>query len=97
VARVGIPFRRDGKDAVQLQLQTTDSPDVLLRVLTTLRRRGCTITSVDYAEGDRHRPGRLEICLRTAPRTEHRIEAWLAGLVEVEGVRVEASPLRAVA
>jgi acetolactate synthase regulatory subunit len=82
---------------MQLQLQTTDSPDVLVRVLTTLRRRGCTITSVDYAEGDRHRPGRLELCVRTAPRTEHRLQAWLEALVEVEEVRVAGGHLRAVA
>jgi acetolactate synthase regulatory subunit len=82
---------------MQLELKTTDSPEVLLRVLTALRRRGCAVVSVEFHEGDRHRPPRLSLCLRTSPRTEHRLVAWLEGLVEVESVNVTGRHLQAVA
>jgi hypothetical protein len=38
-------------------------PAALVRVLTTLRRRCCTITHVEFDVGDRHRPGLLTIGL----------------------------------
>jgi acetolactate synthase small subunit len=71
----------------QLVLDTSPQPDVLVRVLTLLRRRGCRIVAVEFREADRHRPGRFEVCVQAPDRVEHRIEAWLLGLVDVHAVR----------
>jgi acetolactate synthase regulatory subunit len=71
----------------RLALETTGTGDVLVRVLTLLRRRGCRIVAVDFHEGDRHGPGRLELSVDAPPRIEHRLESWLLGLVDVLEVR----------
>jgi acetolactate synthase regulatory subunit len=68
-------------------VETTGRGDVLVRALALLRRRGCRIVAVDFHEADRHGPGRFELCVQAPPRTEHRIEAWLAALVDVVEVR----------
>jgi acetolactate synthase regulatory subunit len=73
-------------------LETNAEPDVLLRVLTLLRRRGCRIVAVDFHEPDQHGPGRLEVSVRAPTRIGHRLEAWLTGLVDVVAVRPVASP-----
>lgn len=69
-------------------LQVRDAPDVLVRVLTTLRRRGCGVVAVDYRAGDRHRTGRLRVDFTPPTRHEHAVTAWLANLVDVVGVHV---------
>jgi acetolactate synthase regulatory subunit len=71
----------------RIALETTGTGDVLVRVLTLLRRRGCRIVAVDFHEGDRHGPGRLELSVDAPPRIEHRLESWLLGLVDVLEVR----------
>ena len=68
-------------------VETTGRGDVLVRTLTLLRRRGCRIVAVDFHEADRHGPGRFDVCVEAPPRTGHRIEAWLAALVDVVEVR----------
>jgi acetolactate synthase regulatory subunit len=73
-------------------LETNTEPDVLLRVLTLLRRRGCRIVAVDFHETDQHGPGRFEVSVRAPARIGHRLEAWLTGLVDVVAVRAVASP-----
>ena len=70
-------------------LETTGSADVLVRVLTLLRRRGCRILAVDFHEGDRHRPERLEVAIDAPTRIEHRLESWLSGLVDVVAVHAD--------
>ncbi|MEO8687255.1 MAG: ACT domain-containing protein [Solirubrobacteraceae bacterium] len=70
----------------QFSLLTTETPDVLLRVLCLLRRRGCMIVSVDFFRGDRHRPGRLDVAVRTNPRIAHRLGAQLLQLVDIIAV-----------
>lgn len=89
--RAGFAFRAEKGNArmhLQVQLDHDGSPDALLRVLTTLRRRGCTILGVHYAQGDRHRPGLLELSVDAPPRIGARLEAWLGQLVEVREARV---------
>jgi acetolactate synthase regulatory subunit len=71
----------------RLALETTGEPDVLVRVLALLRRRGCRIVAVDFHDGDRHGPGRLELSVDAPARIEHRLESWLLGLVDVLEVR----------
>jgi acetolactate synthase regulatory subunit len=71
----------------RIALETTGTGDVLVRVLTLLRRRGCRIVAVDFHEGDRHCPGRLALSVEAPPRIEHRLESWLLGLVDVLDVR----------
>jgi acetolactate synthase small subunit len=66
-----------------LELDVHDGPDVLVRVLTTLRRRRCEITHVDYLARDRHHPGRMVISIEAPASHAHCVEAWLANLVEV--------------
>jgi acetolactate synthase regulatory subunit len=67
-------------------LEVRDAPDVLVRVLTTLRRRGCRLVAVDYRVGDRHRDGWLCVDYAPPPRCEHSVAAWLANLVDVTSV-----------
>ena len=70
----------------RLALETTGREDVLVRVLTLLRRRGCRIVAVDFHEADLHRPGRFDVTLEAPPRIEHALENWLLGLVDVIAV-----------
>jgi acetolactate synthase regulatory subunit len=76
----------DGAAVRRFSLLTTEAPDALVRVLCLLRRRGCTVVSVDLLRGDRHRPGRLAIAVRTDSRAAHRLRAWLLQLVDVLAV-----------
>jgi acetolactate synthase regulatory subunit len=70
----------------RLDLTTTGRDDVLVRVLTLLRRRGCRIVAVDFHEADRHRPERFELAIDAPARIEHALENWLLGLVDVIAV-----------
>jgi len=70
----------------RFELETTGREDVLVRVLTLLRRRGCRIVAVDFHEGDRHRPERFELAIDAPTRIDHRLESWLTGLVDVVAV-----------
>ncbi|MEA2125438.1 MAG: hypothetical protein QOI80_2220 [Solirubrobacteraceae bacterium] len=73
----------------RLTVAVADSPDALVRVLTTLRRRGCTIAAVDFHAGDIHRRGRLHVTYEPPPRCAGTVAAWLDNLVDV--VAVEAA------
>ena len=73
----------------RLALETTGRDDVLVRVLTLLRRRGCRIVAVDFHEGDRHRPQRLELAIEAPARIEHALENWLLALVDVLAVHAD--------
>jgi acetolactate synthase regulatory subunit len=75
---------------VRLRLSTTGEPDTLPRVLTWLRRRGCTLTRVDYAPDDRHGPGRFVVAIVVPPRHQHRLAAGLGGIVGVVDVFQDA-------
>jgi acetolactate synthase regulatory subunit len=68
-------------------LTTTGGGDVLVRVLCLLRRRGCRIVAVDFHDGDRHAPERLELSVIAPVRVEDRLESWLLGLIDVLEVR----------
>jgi acetolactate synthase regulatory subunit len=68
-------------------LETNPEPDVLVRVLTLLRRRGCRLVALDFHEADQHGPGRFEVSVRAPTRIGHRLESWLTGLVDVIAVR----------
>ena len=70
----------------RLELETTGRDDVLVRVLTLLRRRGCRIVAVDFHEADRHRPERFDVAIDAPARIEHALESWLLGLVDVIAV-----------
>jgi acetolactate synthase regulatory subunit len=72
----------------ELSLTVDVGPDVstLQRVLTVLRRRGCVITRVDYAAGDRHRPGYLHVAVAAPARQAGSVGAWVENLVDVQGV-----------
>jgi acetolactate synthase regulatory subunit len=69
-----------------LSLETTGDRDVLLRVLTVLRRRGIEVLSVEFRAGDRHAPPVLELGVEARTRTGHRLDAWLANVVGVVSV-----------
>lgn len=73
----------------RLALETTDDPDVLLRVLVLLRRRGFVVRRVEFSAGDRHAPTRLSIGVQSSTRPAHRLEAWLQNVVGVLGARDE--------
>jgi acetolactate synthase regulatory subunit len=80
------PTVRTGGVRQRLALHVTDNRDVLLRVLIVLRRRGCTVTHVDYAAADRHGPGHLVIGVEAPAGRPRRVDRWLANLVEVIAV-----------
>jgi acetolactate synthase regulatory subunit len=69
-----------------LSLDVSGAPDVLVRVLTTLRRRGCAIMRVDYAAGDHHYPGRFEIGIDAPAQRAQCVDSWVANLVDVQAV-----------
>jgi acetolactate synthase small subunit len=69
--------------ATTFELEVTDDPGALVRVLVTLQRRRCRIRAVDFSRADRHRPARLVVSI-DAPRSHaHRVAAWLDNLVDV--------------
>jgi acetolactate synthase regulatory subunit len=70
----------------RLALRTTGDPDVLLRVLTVLRRRGFAVRAVEFRAGDRHAPTRLDVCVESPTRLGHQLEPWLLNVVGVVGV-----------
>jgi acetolactate synthase regulatory subunit len=72
----------------RLELTTSGEPDALPRVLHWLRRRGCTVTRVDYTAADRHGPERFVVCVRAPARHEDRLARGLESLVEVIAVNV---------
>jgi acetolactate synthase regulatory subunit len=76
---------------MRIVLDTNPEPDVLVRVLTVLRRRGCRIVAVDFHEADQHGPGRFEVTVRAPARIGHRLEAWLSGLVDVRAAHADRS------
>jgi acetolactate synthase regulatory subunit len=76
---------------MRIVLDTNPEPDVLVRVLTVLRRRGCRIVAVDYHEADSHGPGRFEVTVRAPSRIGHRLETWLTGLVDVRAAHADRS------
>jgi acetolactate synthase regulatory subunit len=71
---------------LRLEIETIGRDEVLVRVLTLLRRRGCRIVSVDFHEGDQHGPQRLELAVDAPVRIEHALENWLLALVDVLAV-----------
>jgi acetolactate synthase regulatory subunit len=81
------PEQSAGGVAYLLEVRLRDSPDAVVRVLATLRRRRCGITAVDFAAGDRHRPGWLRIRVLAPPATAHSLRHWIANLVDVLEVR----------
>ena len=50
----------------RLELETTGDPDVLLRVMVVLRRRGFTVRAVEFRAGDHHAPPRLHMTVASA-------------------------------
>jgi acetolactate synthase regulatory subunit len=74
-----------------LALEVRAAPDVLVRVLTTLRRRGCVITHVDYVARDHHYPGRLEIGIDAPAERAHCLVPWLENLIDVLAVRFDVA------
>jgi acetolactate synthase regulatory subunit len=72
----------------ELSLTVEVGPDesTLQRVLTVLRRRGCVIKRLDYAAGDRHRPGHLHLAVAAPVRQAACVRAWVENLVDVQTV-----------
>jgi acetolactate synthase regulatory subunit len=73
----------------RLELETTGEPDTLHRVLIWLRRRGCTLTRVDFVAEDRHGPGRFVVSVQAPPRHDDRLDRGLRAIVGVIAVNVD--------
>ena len=77
---------------INLEVELCGAADELMRVLTVLRRRGCRVTSVDFAAADRHYGGRLRIGLVPPPRHAHCVPAWVENVVGVRRARPRECP-----
>jgi acetolactate synthase regulatory subunit len=94
-----VPVARPGQPAVEVRrrvaLDVGRAPDVLVRVLTLLRRRQCRIVAVEFRETDHHGPGRFDVTIVAPARTADRVTEWLLGLVDVHEVSDPGRPLTA--
>jgi acetolactate synthase regulatory subunit len=71
--------------SIQLRflVETSGTPEALIRVLTILRRRRAVVTHVEYSGAGPDAPGRLELSVEAHPRLAAQLEPWLSNLVEV--------------
>ena len=74
------------RDVHHLQLTVADAPAVLDRVVSTCRSRQCTIVSLSFQAGDRHRPGQIDLTLRGPERMTRMAADRLARLIDVRMV-----------
>jgi acetolactate synthase regulatory subunit len=63
-----------------------DADDALLRVFSTLHRRRCRVTAVEFA-ADRRASGRLALRIQAPTAHAGRVAHWLNSLVDVRHVR----------
>ena len=77
------PATRPCAATQRLAVRVEDVPNAVVRVLGILQRRQCRVTSVDFAEADHHRPGRLVVGVVAPPAHAHCVAAWVANLVDV--------------
>jgi acetolactate synthase regulatory subunit len=69
------------------ELTTTESSEVLLRVIGLVRRRCGEVVALDFRRGDRHRPPVLALAVAIDRQQGSTLALRLAGLVDVTGVR----------
>ena len=69
-----------------LAIELRDDPDGVMRVLTTLRRRRCRVTRIEFSAPDRHCPGLLVVGIVAPAARAHCVDAWIERLVEVQAV-----------
>jgi hypothetical protein len=83
----------DGREQVfDVRLAGTD-PAALVRLLTTLRRRQCAVTRVDFRRTEEGEPGWLTIGIVPRPSHAHVVAAWLSNLVDVVAVEARRQPV----
>jgi acetolactate synthase regulatory subunit len=70
----------------RLRIDVAGDPDVLLRVMVVLRRRGFLVRSVEFRAGDHHAPPRLHMTVAPRTRLDHQLAAWLGNVVGVVAV-----------
>jgi acetolactate synthase regulatory subunit len=80
------------RDVHHLELTVADAPAVLDRVVSTVRSRQCTIVSLRFQAGDRHRPGQIDLTVSSSARAARLAADRLARLVDVEVVAASLSP-----
>jgi acetolactate synthase regulatory subunit len=86
------PVSRPVEVRRRVVLDVGRAPDVLVRVLTVLRRRQCRIVAVEFRESDHHGPGRFDVTIVAPARTADRVAEWLLGLVDVYEVSDAGTP-----
>lgn len=69
------------------QLTTTGGSEVLIRVLSLIRRRGGEVLTLEFSCGDQHHPPVLDVAVAIESRLRPALTQRLAGLVEVLEVR----------
>jgi acetolactate synthase small subunit len=69
-----------------LEISVTPGPAVLERIVSACRSRQCSIVSLEFRAGDRHRPGRVSVTFEGADRMAGLAEDRLTRLVEVLAV-----------
>ena len=70
----------------RLRIDIAGDPDVLLRVMVVLRRRGFLVRSVEFRAGDHHAPPRLHMTVAPRTRLDHQLAAWVGNVVGVVSV-----------
>lgn len=68
-----------------LEIDVSDHPDVLQRIVSVCRRRACRIVSLRYAAGGDGELARVALAVE-GPHAA-RVGRWLEGLVDVLAVR----------
>jgi acetolactate synthase regulatory subunit len=78
----------------RLEITVTDDPAVLDRIVSSCRSRQCTITSLHYEAGDRHRPGFVSLTMDAAAARAQLAAERVARLVDVLAVEQAPEPGR---
>jgi acetolactate synthase small subunit len=74
----------------RFQLTVGEDRSVLERVVSACRSRQCTILSLQFSKGDRHRPGQLLLTLEGDPKHARLAAERLERLVDVLDVDATA-------
>jgi acetolactate synthase regulatory subunit len=80
-----------GSSPLQVVLDIADTPEALVRILATVRRRRTVVVRAEYLRGGRGGRASLALALQPPGGRAEQLEAWLGNLVDVISVSVADS------